>query len=82
MTFRPLTKISPSSAIRRSKFLKIFPAVPGLASERGLKEIIGAVSVIPYPSQMVIPKVKKSFATCSSNLDPPETKYRNFPPNF
>ena len=69
-----------SSAILTSTSFITLPAEFGIISFLGVYEIIGDVSVIPYPSQIFIPRVRKSSVTCGFNLDPPETKNLICPP--
>ena len=43
-------------------------------------EIVGEVSVKPYPWNTGIPIFSKNSATLSSNGAPPQMKHSNFPP--
>ena len=81
ITFSPLTKISPSSAIFTWFPLNGGPTVSTFILCIGLQLTTGDVSVNPYPCSVGSPTEFKNSPISLSRAPPPETKAFKFPPN-
>ena len=82
ITFSPLTKISPSSAIFTLQFFSTFPTVSTLIELIGLQLTTGEVSVKPYPCMVFNPSAFRNSPIFGSKGPPPETNVWIFPPRL